>query len=304
MVEGYLHPAYANCFSEIGTPVFLPRSKGWLIKRPIPASGHFDAMGCYPLFLCENWDLLHEDIINLENDLISIALVTDPFTTISFEQLRRIFPVCYHFKDHYIADFSVPFEKIIGKSTRKLSTQALRHVVIEQCPEPVRFLDEWVNLYDVLVNRHNITGIRAFSRDSFSKMLLLPGLDMFVARMGDEIVGAEIIIRQKHFAYVHLLAISELGYQNNASYALDWTTQKYYSNTLHFLDHGSGAGLDNEVNGLVQYKKRWSTMKLPVYFCGKVLNKRIYKELSYRNQVRETEYFPHYRIGEFNQERN
>lgn len=301
MLEGYLHPSYAESFNEVGTPILLPKSKGWLIKRPVPTSEYFDAMGCYPLFLCENWNSLHEDINNLEEELVSVALVTDPFAQISYEQLKEIFPVCYHYKDHYLTDFSVPLEKTISKKTRKLSARALREVVVERCQEPSQYLDEWVDLYDVLKKRHNITGIRAFSRDSFTQLLGIPGLDLFIARMGDEIVGAEIIIRQGLFGYAHLVAVSELGYKHNASYALDWTILDYYADTLRFLDQGSGAGLDNEENGLVQYKKRWATAKLPVYFCGKILNQHTYQELCDLKNNSETDYFPPYRKGEFNQ---
>ena len=303
MVEGYLHPTYTDSFYEIGTPVFLPRSKGWLIKRPIPASEHFDAMGCYPLFLCENWNSLPEDINNLEDELVSVALVTDPFMQISYEQLKEIFPVCYHYKDHYLTDFSIPLEKTISKKTRKLAARALRDIVVERCQEPIQFLDEWVDLYDVLIKRHNITGIRAFSRDSFSKLLSIPGLDLFIARLGDEIVGAEIIIQQGIYGYAHLVAVSELGYEQNATYALDWTALKNYSNSLRFMDHGSGAGLDNEENGLVQYKKRWATVKLPVYFCGRILNERTYRGLCDHKSNDGTGYFPLYRAGELNPEK-
>lgn len=255
MAEGYLHPSYADSFSEVGTALFLPRSKGWLIKRPVPGSGYFDAMGCYPLFLCENWNLLREDIHDLNHELVSVTLVTDPFMQGSFEQLSETFPLCYHYKDHYITDLSLPLEQTISRKTRKLAERALREIVVERCHEPAQFLDEWVDLYTVLINRHNITGIRAFSRNGFSQLLSLPGLDLFLARLAGEIVGAEIVMRQGSIGYGHLLAISSTGYEHNASYALDWSILKYYADTLRFFDQGSGAGLENAENGLVQYKK-------------------------------------------------
>lgn len=303
MVEGYLHPLYAQSFFEIGEPHFLPGSKGWIIKRQIPGTPYFDAMGPYPLFLCENWDALHEDMNNLGDELVSVALVTDPFAQISYEQLKEIFPVCYHYKDHYITDFSIPLEKTLSKKTRKLAARALRDIVVERCQEPIDFLDEWVDLYNVLVKRHDISGIRAFSRESFSRLLSMPGLDLFTARIGDEIVGAEILIQQGGYGYTHLLAISELGYEHNASYALDWTVLRYYSNTLHFLDQGSGAGLDNEENGLVQYKKRWATGQIPVYFCGRILNEHVYPGLCDKKNINGNGYFPIYRAGEFTPEK-
>ena len=107
-------------------------------------------------------------------------------------------------------------------------------------------------------------------------------------------------MRQGSIGYGHLLAISSTGYEHNASYALDWNILKYYLNTLRFFDQGSGAGLENAENGLVQYKKRWTTLIKPVYFCGRVLNEGVYQELCDQKNAAGSNYFPLYRLGEFN----
>ena len=36
-------------------------------------------MGCYPLFACQDWSQLSADLENIEDDLIALSLVTDPF---------------------------------------------------------------------------------------------------------------------------------------------------------------------------------------------------------------------------------
>jgi len=298
-MKGYLHPLYAQSFSAIGTPIFLPKSKSWLIKRQIPGTPYFDAMGPYPLFTCENWNRLNEDIESLDDQLVSLSLVTDPFLNIKYESLKKIFPICYPFKDHFITDFSQPLEFSVTKRTRKHARIALKEIHVEHCPNPIRHLEAWTLLYDELISRHDITGIRKFSKQSFNHLLNVEGAEIFIARLGDEIVGAEIFIINNDIGYAHLAALNQVGYQNNASYALDWTALQYFSNFLRFLDHGAGSGIDDSDDGLTQYKSRWASKTLPVYFCGRILNSDFYNEILEEKDVSDTNYFPAYRQGEF-----
>ena len=57
-MNGYRSPLYAESLAEFGTPIYLPRSDGWLLGLPIPESAKHDAIGCYPLFDCGNWQML------------------------------------------------------------------------------------------------------------------------------------------------------------------------------------------------------------------------------------------------------
>src|SRR5438045_5100866 len=78
---GYAHPQYAASLGEYGAPRLLPRSRGWILERPIPGTDVRDAMGCYPLFACQDWSGLSDDLaeISRERSLVSVVLVTDPF---------------------------------------------------------------------------------------------------------------------------------------------------------------------------------------------------------------------------------
>jgi len=296
---GYLHPLYAESFSEFGTPLYLPESKGWLIKRQIPDTPHFDAMGCYPLFLCKNWNNLRKDIDNLEGELVSIALVIDPFASIKTGELSDVFPICNKFKDHYITDLTLPLGSSVHKKTRHHARRALQDISIEHCEDPGKYLVEWISLYDCLIERHTITGIRAFSKHSFEQLFRTPGLEMFIARLGKKIVGAELFIVIGDVVYAHLAAYNKLGYEYNASYALSWIALHYYSKKFHLLDQGSGTGLQQQEDGLTKYKKRWTTETLPTYFCGRVLHNEIYEDLTKHLGSTGVDYFPAYRYGEF-----
>ena len=54
-MSGYMHLGYAESLVEFGTPRELPRSGGWVLERQIPGFSYRDAMGCYPLFACQDW---------------------------------------------------------------------------------------------------------------------------------------------------------------------------------------------------------------------------------------------------------
>jgi hypothetical protein len=89
---GYLSAEYAAALAEFGAPRQLPTSQGWLLQRPVPDSDCFDAMGCYPLFCCRNWDGLASDLAALAPELVSVTLVTDPFASFDPDALQPCFP--------------------------------------------------------------------------------------------------------------------------------------------------------------------------------------------------------------------
>ena len=74
-MNGYLHKAYAKSLLNNGEIIFLPQSKGWILKRKIPNFNYYDGMGIYPLFICENWNGLSEDLKEIRNELICFSLI-------------------------------------------------------------------------------------------------------------------------------------------------------------------------------------------------------------------------------------
>ena len=92
-----------------GRPIrWLPASGGWLLERPIAGSDYRDAMGCYPLFVCRDWGGLAADLEPLRHELVSLALVTDPFGQYDEALLHGCFDVVMPFKPHFVADLSQP----------------------------------------------------------------------------------------------------------------------------------------------------------------------------------------------------
>jgi hypothetical protein len=301
-MKGYSHPAYAASLAEFGTPRSLPHSGGWLLERPIAGTSYRDAMGCYPLFACHDWSELQVDLDQLGNELVSVAIVADPFGNYDPEQLRACFPDrVTPFKEHMVTDLSRLPESYVDRQHRRKALKALEQLQIERCGDPTPFVDEWNKLYATLVQRHGIRGLTAFSENSFRAQLAVPGISMFRAMHGNETVGMTLWYEDRGVAYYHLGAYSETGYEFEASFALFWRVIDYFANKgLQWLNLGAGAGLSNdEADGLARFKRGWATGTRTAYFCGRIFDEAKYAEAMRARQVSESDYFPAYRKGEF-----
>ena len=254
---GYADKKYAYSFQEFGEPRELPRSGGWILVRPIPGTAYKDAMGCYPLFVCQDWTKLHEDLKKAGSDLVSLALVIDPFAAVDLGYLNQIFDTVKPFKTHYIADLNQPLETFIDREVQRRARQSLTKMDVELCFEPKRYLEDWIRLYDYLIRRHHIKGINAFSPKCFEIQLNIPGMVMFLGKQGTEILGASLVLKHDHVAYSHLSAYTSEGYKTKASYGIKWKALVHAREEGFKYFHLGGASGINEdpSDGLAASKK-------------------------------------------------
>lgn len=298
---GYLHPQYCESLSELGKPRLLRESGGWILEREIPNSPFVDAMGCYPLFTCRNWSQLHKDLTNIANTLVSLTIVTDPFAEYDADYLKTCFPdVVIPFKQHFVVDLTQEPEAFVHQHHRRNARKARRQMKVEVCDHPVDFLEDWTKLYGTLVERHNIKGLAAFSREAFAKQLRVPGIVMLRATTHQEIVGMLLWFEQGDRAYYHLGAYSIRGYALGASFALfDYALNCFAERGLAWLNLGSGAGISSGEQGLTRFKQGWSTGVRTAYFCGRIFDPGTYRTIVETGGLAATQYFPAYRAGEF-----
>jgi hypothetical protein len=301
---GYLHPAYAASLAEFGAPRHLPESDGWIIERRIADGPDRDAMGPYPLFACRDWSKLHRDLDAIGDDLVSLVLVTDPFGNFTRADLERSFPDrLIRFKDHFVADLGEVSLASLPKHHRYYARRALRDVEVDALTgaEAIAFASDWTRLYASLIERHGLSGIKAFSPAAFEAQLRLPGLVALRARVGEETVGAHLWFSQGEVAYSHLAAVSPRGYELMAAYALyAFALDHFRAAGTHWLDIGAGAGTSGEGDdGLTRFKKGWATGTKPVWFCGRIFDRARYAAAVAARGIGETAYFPAYRAGEF-----
>jgi hypothetical protein len=294
---------YAESLSELGKPFALEESAGWLLRRKIAGSSDYDAMGCYPVFCCKDWSGLNKDLNNINDRIISLSLVTDPFAGCSEAYLKSCFrDICYPFKQHFVIDLSKETKTFISESHFRKVKKAEKIIYVEKCDNPIDFIDEWITLYDNLIKRHSIRGILKFSREIFQKQLSIPGIILFRAVYQDKTVGMLLWCINNNTGYYHLGAYSSSGYELNASFALFWYIIDYFrKENLSYLGLGAGAGISNNTeDGLSRFKKGWSTGTKTSYFCGRIYNNKRYLELlNKEDHIETTKYFPAYRAGEF-----
>ena len=299
-MTGYLHPNYAESFSEFGKPHPLPRCGGHLLVRQVPNPDCVDAMGCYPLFCCQDWTRLREDLEALGHQMVSVALVADPFGNHDEPLLRGCFDRVVKFKEHFIADLSRPLEQVISKHHRYYARQALKKVQVEVAAAPLDFLEEWVGLYRQLIERHGIGGFRAFSRDSFARQLAVPGMTLVRATLNGTSVAMHLYYGHGDVHYSHLAACSPEGYAVNAMYAVYLRSLEHFIGKARWLNWGGSAGVTHDgTDGLAQFKRGWSIAVRQVYFCGLTLDPARYETLTRERGGPATDYFPAYRRGEF-----
>ena len=243
MIAGYGNQLYAQSLSEWGRPRELPQCNGWILERIIPGFSQVDAMGCYPLFSCQNWSKLKDDLDALESDLVSLALVTDPFGDYDANYLKRCFPdVVIPFKTHFVVDLTKHQNQIGKNRQRKHALNALKKVQIQVCKDPRNFVESWSMLYHNLIIQSQIEDIRAFSRLSFTKQFKVPGIVTLTAKYEGKIIGAHVYFLIDDVVHRHLGVIHPIGYEVGATYAMDCFSIEYFANQANWLDLGGGAG--------------------------------------------------------------
>jgi hypothetical protein len=258
-------------------------------------------MGCYPLLACREWAQLPRDLEGLEQDLVCVSAVPDPFGDHTVALLTECFDLVRPFKEHFVIDLARSPSSYVSLHHRRNVRKALRAVEVETCDDPPAVLEEWVTLYSHLVQRHEITGIRTFSRSSFARQLAVPGITVFRATHARRTVGMLLWYVQGNVAYYHLGASDAWGYDLRASFALFWSAIDFFTTSgLHWIDLGSGAGLvDSAADGLSRFKHGWSTGTRTAYFCGRIFDARKYAALASATGTENAVYFPAYRSGEF-----
>jgi hypothetical protein len=276
----YAEPSYAASLTEFGTPRYLSRSGGWLIERSIARTGHRDLMGPYPLFSCVDWPSLADDVEEIDQAFVSLVIVTDPLGDADPSRLQQAFPLVHVLKPHLIRDLRAPAGPLHSHHRRHLR-RALRNVDVEVCVHPVEHLDEWADLYAGLADRHNLSGIRAFSRDSFRRQLQVPGMFAVRAERAGRTVSMALWLSGDGVSYYHLGASSREGYDVGASYAVFAAALDHLREEgIGLVDLGGAPGDANHPDGLLRFKRGWANGERPTYLCGRVINRQIYATLA------------------------
>jgi hypothetical protein len=270
-----------------------------VLERTIPGSPDVDAIGCYPLFACEDWSRLPEDLEERRRDWVTLSLVADPFGNYDLDDLRRCFDVVVPSKERFVIETGAPPETAASAHHRYYARKALKSVEVHTCANPSTYLDEWVALYQQTAEKYELTGIQAFSRSSFEQQLRIPGLVLFRSTRHDATIGLDMWFVMGRVAYRHLAGYSPAAYTLNAQYAVMWHAMHYFAGRVQCMDIGGAAGVTDNGPGLRFFKRGWATGTRQTYFCGRVFDAGRYAALAAARDTVITSFFPAYRFGEF-----
>lgn len=296
---GYETAAYAESLVHVGRPLPLSHSGGWLLERPIPGTGLADARGPYPLFCCPRWEGLEADLEDLQDRIVSLVLVTDPFCPLRRRELGRLFPDrMQEYKTHYLVEPARLETSRLPPHHRRNLRRAAREVEVSIAPARLDLLETWCSLYGVLVARHGIRGPARFSRASFARQLTVPGMLAVQARRAGRTVAMQLWLRAGSRAYYHLGASAPEGYRHRAAYAMFHAMLEHFAGLgVEVVDLGAGAGVrPRGDDGLTRFKRGWATATRTVYLCGRVFDRSRYRCLA--AGAAAGGYFPAYRAAE------
>jgi|GEM_PF-235819 len=297
--KGYSSSGYAASLAGFGDLQHLECSDGYLLKRNIPGTDYFDATGLYPLFQCDKWGNLATDLKMLSKDICSIVMVVDPLENVTHQELGSIFDdLCRPFKQHFLVELSNDLNKVVSRHHRYYAGYGAKRCTVRILHDCEELLDDWLNLYGQLVQRHQIRGIQRFSQDSFRCQLRLEEMVAFIAESDEGILGIQLWICRGKNAYHHLSAYDAFGYRNRVSYTLLWKALQFFKDAgLSWANLGGGAGESAETSGLTAFKKGWASETKPSYLCGKILDHRVYNMLIKTTGNTNSLFFPAYRNG-------
>jgi len=253
-----------------------------------------DAIGTYPIAsLARNCDL----VLGLEQlrqaGVITVILVSDCLFGPGDIALREAFSYVRPFKTHYLIDPTYG-HYLPTEHHRYEIRRAENHGVEVRTVRFFDILDEWTELYEQLISRHQITGTQRFSRASFEALARCDGLTTVAAFLGSTIVACHLWFQHDGIVWSHLAATSRDGYKHGAAFALHDYTIRTFSREL--INLGGAAGLDDASDGgLALFKAGFSNRKHQSKLYGAVLDSKRYEALCLEGLSPKGDYFPWYR---------
>ncbi|MFK7849129.1 MAG: GNAT family N-acetyltransferase [Rhodothermales bacterium] len=301
-MNGYLAASYAASLMYYGRPIQLQGSGSWGLERKIDNSSYVDMSGCYPLMACRNWQGIASDLEDLDSTCVSFTMVTDPLGAFDPDVLRVEFPDLFRpFKHHYLVQLQEGFGQNIATNHKRNAKRALKSLTIGREQNPLDILEPWTQMYSNLIDRHQISGVSAFSRKSFEIQLETPGMVVYSAKMNGELLGLVLFYETGGHMYYHLGAYLDEGYARKASFGIFQVAIRDFSaEGFEYLNMGGGAGVqENADDGLTRFKRGWASESRPAYLCGKILNQDAYRHLVNRHisSGNLNGFFPAYRSG-------
>lgn len=290
---------YCSCLEGFGTPLELDGMPGCLLRRRIPGTGLDDLVYPYPMFTVTDEDSLLGSLRSQKTGgCVSATIVTDPLA--GFDPCSGEWDLALRWKTHLIADNALPSANTFSDKVCYYSRRAAGRFGFEVRLSPdgrPGLLGDWMRLWEVLVERHGLKGLKALSPGYFQGLFALDGVLPAILSDGEGIHAIHIWIVDGNDAYSHLHASDTRAYDCSANYLL-------YSEELKLLSElgcrrcllGSASGGGGE-DGLYAFKRQFANATADNHLLGLVMDRAAYAELT-GSPLHDGGYFPAYRRGE------
>ncbi len=285
---------FARSYEFAGAIVSLPRSGLKVIQRRIRGQ-YYDLLGVYPFVHEVDVALLELDLQELSSDVVSLVMVADPFCSPQMLENTTHWEVSRPFKRQSMlnlqTDDAPPWSKNLRRDIR-IGTASNDLSWAKPGADSARTF--W-NLYQRIVEKHQVDGIARLSEKSIEQQLSCQGASMLIATDSKQVSGAAIIFRVGDWANLHLMAVHPGAMKSCAGAALlAQTIEQLRAEGSRLFNLGGSAGLQDAANdGLWKFKKRWGDCTGETALLGKVLNPSAYQTLCSGRQRRP--FFPAYR---------
>lgn len=211
------------------------------------------------------------------------------------------------YKEHYIVDLqSYDVAKLPENHRRNIRKNDknkgldLPFVTVEICANPVLWHNRVSDMYDNLVERHDIKegSWTAYSREQIKMLLEVPGSVLFRVLHYNNIFHLPDVVNYSLFyidgpnVYYQLSSMSSKGYKANANFIMMHEAITFFKG-LGFDKLLLGAVPDGGSDGLLRFKKGFSTSSSWNYIIKHVNNQPLYDKLCEGKE--DNGFFPLYR---------
>ena len=195
-------------------------------------------VGATPCFSASDWGRISSDLRLLENRIVSLTLVTDPFGDFTRESLEEIFHRVRHYKNHLISDLFQSPDTFVSRHHLREWRLAKRVVEVETCERPVDQLDDFEAFYSDLITRHGIKGNSGVFSRRVRDSIFAPGGGAVSGATRGSGCRRTLVVRAGRRGIQSPAASSEQGYRSRAGFALYGHALRWFANRVRYLDLG------------------------------------------------------------------
>jgi len=286
----------AGFSGSLGPNILLAHADGYLNKRMIGITGHYDLISPYPMFAGRDFKSIAQDMRSLsQSGAVSMTVRSDAFFEKTVGETEPAWDWFRCFKTHYITNLSKPWRETAARNAKRYDDRARRTFTFSQIINPISHTSELRRLNRIILNRTQGKAANVLAEKILSEQLGLSGAKLFRASDSNGIQGLALFMVTEKRAYAYMIGATNEARSNNVIYGLYGYALDYFQNEVDKVDFGGAPGtLENQDHPIARFKKLWTNETAQSFICGKIFRPDVYQKLSEIYPTGQTEFFPSY----------